>query len=62
MFITAQVVVDAFAERSGAFAVNDTYAWHMCKISVVQIFIELSNGFVYGFSKQVQFHAYGSRF
>ena len=53
MLLALQVIVDTFAEGTGTFSVNDTDGFHVCDIGVIQIFIQLCNCLIYGFSEKI---------
>ena len=42
----AQIIVYGFSECTGSFSVNDTDRGKVGDISVIQIFIQLRNGFI----------------
>ena len=47
------MLLDGLAQGTGTLAVYDADVFQMCQISVVQIFIEGGEGFVYRFAQQI---------
>ena len=62
VFLPSQVFVDPFAKGAGAFSVDHPHGVQMGEKGVVQIFIQLRDCLVHGFSEQIDLRADGQGF
>ena len=62
MFLAFQVIVDTFSEGAGTFSVNNADGFHVCDVGVIQIFVQLCNCFVHGFSQKIDLCGNAGRF
>ena len=53
------MLLDGLAQGTGPLAMYDADVFQMCQISVVQIFIEGGEGFVYRFAQQIDLRGNG---
>ena len=58
IFQAFQMVLYGFAERPGTLAVYNPHRRHMGKVSIVQIFVQFGQRFVYRFTQKINLRGY----
>ena len=57
--MSAQIIMDAFAQSSGPLPVYDADTGKMCHVGVIQILVQLGDGLIHGLSEKIEFHGHG---
>ena len=61
MFLTTQIFMNSLSECSGSLSVNYTDSIQVSEDCVIQVFIQLSNGFINSTSEQIDLRSDGRR-
>ena len=62
MFLTTQIFMNSLSECSGSLSVNYTDSIQVSEDCVIQVFIQLSNGFINSTSEQIDLRPDRKRF